>query len=96
MPSSIWLRDWRPLLLTLIHNWGVYDILRELIALAFYEESLGERRADSDWEIPDVGWLSSLRMPFAQHISFRVHNSATTSCKNMDKINACNLQAAEF
>jgi len=35
--SSIWSRDWRPLLMTLIHNSGVFDILRKLIALVFSE-----------------------------------------------------------
>jgi hypothetical protein len=44
-------------LLTLIQNSGAYDILKELIALAFSKGSLGERRADSNWENPDLDRL---------------------------------------
>jgi hypothetical protein len=44
-------------LLTLIQKSDVYDILKELIALAFSKESLGERRADSDLESPDLDGL---------------------------------------
>jgi hypothetical protein len=44
--------------MTLIHNSGVYEILRELIALNFSKESLSKR--EPRMKDSDLGWLSSL------------------------------------